>query len=312
MPLTQIGVYDTRPAGPDQTQTLGPDASEYERFQALELSAQVENLQGHLDAVAGERYLPAQWRIDMFFEGKGERERLKAEIAYGDLKDSEVKDASRLLSDWVGEHEGTGRFATLAEDERSQFASFVLLPEVIVAICLRSLDLDQPSSWARPRDDLPPPEEAAEREAARLYALARRKLDELRACSHALEWEKRRDEVKRTQQAAQKAAGTAPAAPAASEPGKRPTRRAARLRQTGDELSPQRQAQLEAAFEREKKKAERAKQRKRRGAESAETASASAEASAGDGREAVEGEASATHGGETPEGGEVNGEGMAD
>ncbi|KLT46485.1 hypothetical protein CC85DRAFT_289775 [Cutaneotrichosporon oleaginosum] len=227
---------------------LADDATEYERFRALELPEQVGRLHAHLEAVAAEQYAPAQWRIDAFHAGTVKRAELNAEIAYGDFRDGEARTVSALLSEWVGRHAGSGRFASLAEDERSQFAGFVLLPETIIAICRRSFDLDSASAWLRLRD-IPPREEDAEREEARMYALARDKLAELREHDHATEWERRREEVKRTQVMAQKTAGKL------AEPARPEGRRAARLRHP-EEAEREAQATMLERFARKKNQAD--------------------------------------------------------
>lgn len=124
------------------------------------------------------------------------------------------------LTAWVKEcvERGSARFEDLQENERSSYANDVLLPEVMIRICLRSLDLDRPSSWTRPppgiaqglpagndtrtRHDVDedgagaqPPGAAAATDEERLYKLARAKLRELAKEDHATEWERRRMEV---------------------------------------------------------------------------------------------------------------------
>ncbi|BEI85169.1 hypothetical protein CcaverHIS002_0505700 [Cutaneotrichosporon cavernicola] len=311
-----IGQYETSAVhtGESTSVVLPDDASEYDRFRALPLSEQIGRLQGHLTDLAAGRYIPAKWRVEAFYKGKDDRSRLKEELALGDFKNSEIKQAGLALSDWVRDHCSTGRLATLADDERSQFASFVLLPEVIIAICIRSLDLDRPSSWARERDDIPAPEEAAEAEAARLYNLAREKLAELGENDHEIEWEKRRLEVKMAVKWAE------PAVPTQPEPEMPLRRREARLRNP-EEASVEDQARLLEGFARKKKQGDKRKGKAVAKAEAERSARARASAqptwtngrealegtaSATDGVEAREGEACATNGDETPEN-DVNG-----
>jgi hypothetical protein len=280
--------------------TVGDDATGYDRFRALPLKEQIGQLDGHLERLVAEQYAPAQWRLDKFYQGGNEREELKGDVQYGDIRNSESTEAGILLSEWIAKHdEGPGRFATLAEDERSKFASYVLLPEVIIAICLRSLDLDRPSSWARPRSDLAPPAEAAAEaeaaadEEARQYKLARQKLDELAEYDHATEWERIRHEVKMAQRGAQQDEGIPPA----PEPAK-PTRRAARLR---DPEQAER-AEQKRVMELYEKKSKRAKQKKGKAGEMAPSfANAEASTSANTKTNANDAEADTSTGAEVPQ-----------
>lgn len=121
---------------------------------------------------------------------------------------------------------GSPRFEALTPAEQLRYTEDILLPETLLRICLCSLDLDRPSSWTRPpaeisqaADSGPPPEAEADgssdgpgakaesttadaAEEARLYNLARKKLQELGEEDLPRQWERRRLEVQMAQKAA--------------------------------------------------------------------------------------------------------------
>lgn len=171
--------------------------------------------------IIAERYEPAQWRIDQFFQSPSARASLRNEIDIGDVReDEQVKEVIPELRRWVSrdpENEaaergapsrppGSARFEALRNSD-SEFADYihtVLLPEALIAITIRS-SIDSEDAAEAPTADVsegadvdasrspssspePSPEHAA-------YNAARDSLRSL-ADNDALTWKVRQTELK--------------------------------------------------------------------------------------------------------------------
>ncbi|WWC73099.1 uncharacterized protein I206_107064 [Kwoniella pini CBS 10737] len=119
---------------------------------------QIYAIRPHLLDILNDQYEPAIWRANKFFAGGKKRLSLNSEAAYGDIHEDEVtnvilpelhrwvlraegRNDGQTRSDEPTRPSGTKRYNSLTIHEIKQYIDFVLLPETIIQICIRSVEL---------------------------------------------------------------------------------------------------------------------------------------------------------------------------
>lgn len=120
----------------------------------MDRTTQVLHLRPHLQRILLEDYKPAQKRIDMFYDPRS-RHQLSALSRCGDISDAEMNQVIvPELERWALREErftqtrpeeqrecprptGSERYEALSADYRRMFVVDILLPEFVIALCIR-------------------------------------------------------------------------------------------------------------------------------------------------------------------------------
>nr|ODN90483.1 hypothetical protein L203_01592 [Cryptococcus depauperatus CBS 7841] len=143
---------------PTPSPTQPPNTLTPADFCDLDRVSQLRLIRPHLHKILEEKYPPAQWRIDKFFENNQSRRNLNHEVSYGDIVGNEVigiiipelwrwtlrKDRrttdvhSQQRLEEPPRPRGTQRYNELSIPKLKEYIDNVLLPEAIIELCIRS------------------------------------------------------------------------------------------------------------------------------------------------------------------------------
>ncbi|WWD21161.1 hypothetical protein CI109_105644 [Kwoniella shandongensis] len=133
-----------------------------DEFVDLDRVDQLRLIRPRLLRIVSETYPPAQWRVEMFFGGRSERQKLASQSKYGDISEDEVAQViipelkrwvMRRLR-WHGQRDehtrpeepprptGSERYNELERSGLEDYIHNVLVPEAIIQLCIRSYPPD--------------------------------------------------------------------------------------------------------------------------------------------------------------------------
>ena len=182
------------------------DPQTQQAFAALDRRDQLVLCRPHLANIIAESYEPARWRTDWFFDPR-KKQKLRNQVMMGDILEHEVTGVIiPELQRWAlrtPRPAGSERYEALSQADRRAYVDLVLLPEVVIHLCIRSISADElrDTDQERPRDvdgatNDDAPAENPSSYVRRLYDDARMFLKRLRETDATLLWANRIENLK--------------------------------------------------------------------------------------------------------------------